>query len=130
MDTPGTVLRPGPEMHSGNTPVRVAIAGATGYAGQELLRWMAGHPAARLTAAMSSSPDGPPRRLPALEKLWDGAVEPFSAHRLAEEADVVFLALPEETAATIAPELLDRGVRVIDLSGAFRLHDEAARRKW
>src|SRR5262249_27354126 len=81
-------------------------------------------------AAMSSSPDGPPRRLPALEKLWDGAVEPFSAHRLAEEADVVFLALPEETAATIAPELLDRGVRVIDLSGAFRLHDEAARRKW
>src|SRR5262245_61996952 len=105
--------------------IRVAVAGASGFAGQELLRWMAGHPAARVTAAMSSSPDGPPRTLPALAKIWDGVIEPFSAARLAEAADVVFLALPEEAAATIAPGLLDRGVRVIDLSGAFRLRDAA-----
>ena len=88
---------------------------------------MAGHPAARVTAAMSSSPDGPPRALPALAKIWDGVIEPFSADRLAEASDVVFLALPEEAAATIAPGLLERGARVIDLSGAFRLHDAAQR---
>jgi N-acetyl-gamma-glutamyl-phosphate reductase len=113
-----------------NVPVRVAIAGATGFAGQELLRWLAGHPYARVTAAMSSSPDGPTRSLPALARIWDGVIEPFSAARLAEEADVVFLALPEEAAAAVAPALVERGVRVIDLSGAFRLRDAAAREKW
>jgi N-acetyl-gamma-glutamyl-phosphate reductase len=111
-------------------PVRVAVAGASGFAGQELLRWMAGHPHARITAAMSSSPDGPPRALPALAKIWDGLIEPFSPSKLSEEADVVFLALPEEAAATLAPALVERGVRVIDLSGAFRLRDAAARAKW
>jgi N-acetyl-gamma-glutamyl-phosphate reductase len=108
----------------------VAVAGATGYAGQELLRWMAGHPCARITAAMSSTPDGPPRSLPALAKIWNGLIEPFSAERLADEADVIFLALPEEAAATIAPALLERGARVIDLSGAFRLREAALREKW
>ena len=72
-------------------------------------------------------PDGPARSLPALAKIWDGVIEPFSAGKLAEEADVVFLALPEEAAATIAPALVERGVRVIDLSGAFRLRDAAQR---
>jgi N-acetyl-gamma-glutamyl-phosphate reductase len=111
-------------------PVRVAIAGASGFAGQELLRWLSGHPHTRITAAMSSSPDGPARPLPALARIWDGVVEPFSAEKLAAEADVVFLALPEEAAADIAPTLVERGVRVIDLSGAFRLRDAAAREKW
>ena len=118
-----------PQPHD-RAPVRVAVAGASGFAGQELLRWMAGHPHARVTAAMSSSPDGPPRTLPALARIWDGVIEPFSASKLAEDADVVFLALPEEAAAAIAPALVERGVRVIDLSGAFRLRDAAAREKW
>jgi N-acetyl-gamma-glutamyl-phosphate reductase len=110
--------------------VKVGIAGASGFAGQELLRWLAGHPHARVTAAMSSSPDGPTRTLPALTRIWDGVIEPFSADKLAADSDVVFLALPEEAAATIAPRLIQRGIRVIDLSGAFRLRDAAARQKW
>src|SRR5262245_47345645 len=110
--------------------VKIGIAGATGFAGQELLRWLAGHPHARVTAAMSSSPDGPARTLPALARIWDGVVEPFSADKLAEQSDVVFLALPEEAAATIAPGLVARDIRVIDLSGAFRLRDAASREKW
>jgi N-acetyl-gamma-glutamyl-phosphate reductase len=115
--------------HGGRT-IRVGIAGASGFAGQELLRWLAGHPRARVTTAMSSSPDGPSRALPALARIWDGVIEPFSADKLAEQSDVVFLALPEEAAAAIAPTLVDRGLRVIDLSGAFRLRDTAARGKW
>ena len=115
--------------HAGRT-LKVGIAGASGFAGQELLRWLAGHPHARVTAAMSSSPDGPARTLPALSRIWDGVIEPFSADKLAADSDVVFLALPEEAAATIAPGLIDRGLRVIDLSGAFRLRDAAARQKW
>jgi N-acetyl-gamma-glutamyl-phosphate reductase len=110
--------------------VNVGIAGASGFAGQELLRLLAGHPHVRVTAAMSSSPDGPPRTLPALARIWDGVIEPFSTDRLASSSDVVFLALPEEAAASIAPSLIDQGLRVIDLSGAFRLRDAAARERW
>lgn len=131
MDTPLITERePLPVAAPSSGKVRVAIAGATGYAGQELLRWLAGHPAVRITAAMSSAPDGPSRVLPALKRIWDGVVEPFSVDRLSGQADVVFLALPEEAAASVAPGLVDRGARVIDLSGAFRLTDEAARERW
>jgi len=133
MDTPGIASerRGAPPATAGRTAkTRVAVAGATGYAGQELLRWLAGHPAARVASAMSSAPDGPARQLPALFKIWDGVVEPFSPDRLIESAEIVFLALPEEAAATTAPVLLDRGLRVIDLSGAFRLRDAVLRERW
>jgi N-acetyl-gamma-glutamyl-phosphate reductase len=131
MDTSSLTERAGAgETENAGGIVRIAIAGASGFAGQELLRLLAGHPHVRVTAAMSSSPDGPPRTLPALARIWDGVIEPFSTERLAYSADVVFLALPEEAAATIAPSLIERGVRVIDLSGAFRLRDAAARERW
>jgi len=135
MDTPTTVERraagAGVAVGAAKTGrVRVGIAGATGYAGQELLKLLAAHPRARIVTAMSSAPDGPPRALPALARLWNGLVEPFSLTRLSEQADVVFLALPEEAAADVAPRLLERGVRIVDLSGAFRLRDAAQREKW
>jgi N-acetyl-gamma-glutamyl-phosphate reductase len=50
--------------------------------------------------------------------------------RLARDADVVFLALPEAASAELAPQLLERGVRVIDLSGAFRIRAQADRQRW
>ena len=109
---------------------RVAVAGATGYAGQELVRILARHPAVTLTAAMSSTATSTPRPLPALARIWDGAVAPFDVDRLATEADVVFLALPEAASAELAPTLLERGRRVIDLSGAFRIRSDADRQRW
>jgi N-acetyl-gamma-glutamyl-phosphate reductase len=109
---------------------RVAIAGATGFAGQELVRILARHPAVTLTAAMSSAATSTPRPLPALARIWDGAVVPLDLDRLVADADVVFLALPEAASAEIAPQLLERGVRVIDLSGAFRIRAEADRQRW
>ena len=110
---------------------RVAVAGATGFTGQELLRLLSRHPAVALTSAMSSGQtSASSRRLPALTRLWNGSIAPLSFDTLAAEADVVFLALPDSAAAELAPALVDRGVRVIDLSGAFRLRDEAARSRW
>lgn len=106
---------------------RVALAGATGYAGQELLRLLAGHPAIRITAAMSSSREA--RRLPALARLWDGDIQPLDPGRLAE-ADIVCLALPEHASAALAPALAAAGTRVIDLSGAFRLRNDSTRQIW
>jgi N-acetyl-gamma-glutamyl-phosphate reductase len=109
---------------------RVAIAGATGYTGQELLRLLSRHPAVSLAAAMSSDQSGSSRRLPALSRLWDGTIQPLAPEALAGDADVVFLALPDAAAAELAPALVDAGVRVIDLSGAFRLRDAASRARW
>src|SRR4051812_18903387 len=106
---------------------RVAVAGATGYVGQELLRLLARHPAVTVTAAMSSGATATGRRLPALARVWDGAITPLAPDTLARDANVVFLALPDSAAATLAPTLVDAGVRVIDMSGAFRLRDAAAR---
>jgi N-acetyl-gamma-glutamyl-phosphate reductase len=110
---------------------RVAIAGATGYAGQELLRLLARHPAVTVTAAMDlASETGPiARRLPALARWWTGNVTPLTPEALAR-ADIAFLALPDAPAAELAPGLVESGVRVVDISGAFRLREAAARQRW
>jgi N-acetyl-gamma-glutamyl-phosphate reductase len=111
--------------------MRVAIAGATGYTGQELLRLLSRHPAVRLTTAMSSGTTAASaRRLPALTRLWSGSVTPLAPETLKNDADFVFLALPDTAAAELAPTLVDAGVRVVDLSGAFRLRAEVARARW
>jgi N-acetyl-gamma-glutamyl-phosphate reductase len=109
---------------------RVGIAGATGFAGQELVRILARHPAVTLTTAMSSGAASTPRPLPALARIWDGAVVPLDVERLVMDADIVFLALPEAASAELAPALVERGRRVIDLSGAFRIRDDASRQRW
>src|SRR3954468_12354641 len=86
----------------GAARARVAIAGATGFTGQELLRLLSRHPAVALTAAMSSGQTAASsRRLPALARLWQGTVVPLSPDTLVNDADVVFLALPDSAAAQL-----------------------------
>jgi N-acetyl-gamma-glutamyl-phosphate reductase len=91
---------------------------------------LARHPNVRLEAAMSSSPTSAARPLPRLARVWDGQIEPLDPARLLREIDVVFLAVPDAAAAELAPPLLADGVRVIDLSGAFRIRNDAARTRW
>lgn len=111
------------------SPVRVGVAGATGYAGLELLRRLARHPHADVRFAMASSASES-KRLPALARIWDAPVEPLDVEKLAAGTDAVFLALPETLAAELAPALANRGTRVFDLSGAFRLRDVELRQRW
>jgi N-acetyl-gamma-glutamyl-phosphate reductase len=118
------------EGRRGTAPIRVAVAGATGFAGQELLRLLARHPYVSIAAATGSQATSAPRRLPALARIWDGTVVPFDRAAIIAAAEVVFLALPEKASAETAPALLEAGLRVIDLSGAFRLRDSAARTQW
>ncbi len=115
-------------MHNYST-VRVGVAGVTGYAGVELLRRLARHPHADIRCAMASK-GSESKRLPALARIWDAPVEPLNVEKLATETDAVFLALPETLAAELAPQLAERGPRVFDLSGAFRLRDAAVRQHW
>jgi N-acetyl-gamma-glutamyl-phosphate reductase len=111
-------------------PIRVAVAGATGFAGQELIRLLARHPHVTIAAATGSQATSTPRSLPALKRIWDGTVVPLDPAALTGKADAVFLALPEAASAELAPVLLSAGLRVIDLSGAFRLRNDASRARW
>lgn len=117
-------------------PVRVAVAGATGYAGRELIEILAGHPLVRLARLMSSGRSGNDPVAaevshPSLRGIASVLIEPLNLERLTpNEVDVAFLATPHEASHDIAPALLERGLRVIDLSAAFRLRDSGAYPGW
>src|SRR5262245_39788933 len=116
-----------------SAPTTIAVAGANGHTGQGLLQTPAGHPAVQIVAATSSgtAAAGPgARKLPALARIWNGSIAPLDRAALARDAELVFLALPDSAAAELAPALVDAGVRVIDLSGAFRLRDADMRARW
>jgi N-acetyl-gamma-glutamyl-phosphate reductase len=107
---------------------RVAIVGATGYAGTELTAILARHPHVEIAALFSSSGGSTGPILPSEPAL---VAEPFALPALkAADADVAFLATPNEVSAEVAPELLDAGLKVIDLSGAFRLTEPALYPSW
>ena len=114
---------------NGYSPVRVGVAGATGYSGVELLRLLSRHPSARIVAAMGA-PGAEPRHVPSLRRVWDAPVNGLDLDTLITATDAVFLALPDHAAAEVAPPLVARGKRVFDLSGAFRLRDADLRKRW
>ena len=116
-------------MTEGQQRIGVGVVGATGYGGQELVRLLARHRGADLKVALGSGQSDQPRTLPGLARIWDGEITAYSAEALAG-CDIVFLSTPEAFAATSAAELLARGHRVIDLSGAFRLTDPALRARY
>ncbi len=110
--------------------IKTAIVGASGYTGMELLRLLLVHPAVELVAATSRQEAGKP--LSAVFPRFRGAagaelafMVPDADEIAATGAEVAFLALPHGVAAEIARALLDRGLRVIDLSADFRLRDAA-----
>jgi len=108
-----------------------AIVGASGYSGLELTRHLARHPRIRLTALLSDrwSGEAAGDRLALsgpIAALRYGPLE--EAPRV--DAEVAFLATPAEVSLDLAPRLLARGLRVVDLSGAFRLRDPALYPRW
>jgi len=111
--------------------IRTGIIGATGYTGAELLRWVAGHPHAELHAVTSRADAGVnvADRFPWLRGKTDlQYVAPDSG--LVRECEVVFFATPNGTAMTQVPDLVSRGIRVVDLSADFRLRDPLEWQKW
>ena len=106
---------------------RVAIVGATGYAGAELVRILSNHPETKLTVLTSRQYAGQrfDRVYPAMGGLVDLVCEEYSTDRIVSEADVVFMALPHQLPMTFVPEILSQGLKVIDLSADFRFNDAA-----
>ncbi|TDC02574.1 N-acetyl-gamma-glutamyl-phosphate reductase [Micromonospora fluostatini] len=105
--------------------IRVGVAGASGYAGGELLRLVAGHPEFDLVAATAHRQAGQPASVvhPQLAGL-DLVLGPTEPDALAD-ADLVFLALPHGESAALAARLPET-VRVVDLGADHRLRDAAA----
>jgi N-acetyl-gamma-glutamyl-phosphate reductase len=110
--------------------IKSAIVGASGYTGMELLRLLLVHPSVELVAATSRQEAG--RSLASVFPRFQKApgadlafIEPDPDAIVATGAVVAFLALPHGVAAEIARALMNRGLRVIDLSADFRLRDAA-----
>lgn len=109
---------------------KVAIVGASGYSGEELVRLLLNHPQAELVAVTSRQQAGQtvaqvfPKFASHPEARALRFVEP-NAEVLAKQAAVVFLALPHGVAAEFAVPLLAGGARVVDLSADFRLKSAA-----
>jgi N-acetyl-gamma-glutamyl-phosphate reductase len=110
----------------------VAVVGATGYTGAELLRLLLAHPHVEVTAVVGHGKAGEPiaRVLPSFAGVLRGEVEPFDPDAVAAKAQVAFLGLPHGAAAAVARELRARGVIVLDLSADFRLRDPAVHAQW
>jgi N-acetyl-gamma-glutamyl-phosphate reductase len=112
--------------------VKVAVVGASGYAGAELVRLLSAHPRVELAGLFAHSSGG--KRvddvLPSLAGLVHGTLDSFDPDRAAERAEVAFTALPHGASAKAVSALLDRGVRVLDLSADFRLDDPAVYAEW
>ena len=111
--------------------IRVGIVGGTGYTGVELLRLLSKHPQVELVAITSRSEAG--LAVADLYPNLRGHVDlQFSVPDPAVLAalDVVFFATPHNVAMQMMPELIQRGVRVVDLSADFRIRDAALWSKW
>ncbi|MBF0451241.1 MAG: N-acetyl-gamma-glutamyl-phosphate reductase [Candidatus Magnetomorum sp.] len=104
------------------TKARVAVIGATGYAGAEVVRLIAGHPHVTLNLLTSRQYAGKPydHVFPALTKCIQQHCEIFEPDTAVQKADIFFLALPHKTSMRVAAPLINAGKKVIDLSADFR----------
>lgn len=109
----------------------IAVIGATGYAGAELMRILTGHTKVTVTHAVSKSYAGQKIRdiYPSFAAC-DLTLEALDPDAVCDGTDIVFTCLPHGASADIVPELLKKGVRVIDLSGDFRYNDAAVYEQW
>src|SRR5439155_15288424 len=110
----------------------VAIIGASGYGGGELLRWLSWHPIARVKLATSNTYGGQPvsAAFPGLAKQVDLVFAPDASVNEISQCEIVFLARDNGVAMGTAGELLDAGCKVIDLSADFRFRKASEYENW
>jgi len=113
-------------------PCRVAVVGATGYGGAELLRHLLVHPQVQVSKLIAKDNIG--KRLDdvhlSLANLTDLVIEDLTPQEVAAHADLVCVGLPHRVSADIVAKYIDLGVAVVDLSGDFRLADLAQYEKY
>jgi len=112
--------------------IRVGIAGASGYTGFELIRILSSHPEAEVKVITSRAQAG--QRIdevyPAFRRCCDLTFQDTDPDVLAFGTDLVFTALPHQAAMNLVPELLERGLKVVDLSADYRFRDAGVYEAW
>ncbi len=109
----------------GQDPVSVGIIGASGYGGVQLVRILAEHPLAKVTYVAGRDSVGKKYSdiYPHLGQALNLPIQPVDVDQIAATCQVVFLALPNGLACDLAPDLLAKGCRVLDLSADYRFRD-------
>src|SRR5690625_3621382 len=112
--------------------MKIAIIGATGYGGIELTRILHQHPNVTIHSVHTSNQQGKNMHesYPHLQAVIENKLEQIDPEKIASEVDLVFAATPSGVSSTLVPELLQAGLRVIDLSGDYRLKNRETYRKW
>ena len=112
--------------------LKVAIVGASGYTGLELIRLLDRHPEVLISCVTSEQSAG--KRIseifPSLRSRCDLVLEPLEPSAIIQKADLIFTALPHQAAMLVVPDFLAAGKKVIDLSADYRLHDPAVYGAW
>ena len=111
---------------------RIAILGATGYTALELLKILARHPEAEVTA-LTTRQDTKPHISeihPALTGQFDLSCENLTPEQVGDRADIVFCALPHTASMEAVPQILEAGCKVVDLSADYRLSDPGVYEQW
>src|SRR5215467_13828502 len=112
----------------------IAVVGVSGYSGFELAKILLRHPAADQLTFYVREPQGAhclTELFPRLRGWGQAPVKALSVELIAESgAGSAFLATPHEASAELAPQLLDAGMRVVDLSGAFRFREVETFARW
>nr|WP_246434458.1 N-acetyl-gamma-glutamyl-phosphate reductase [Nitrosophilus labii] len=101
--------------------IRCAVVGATGYTGLELIKILLNHPKFKLVYLGSSEDQNTKKVFPALDSILDMPIHKADPQEIANFCDLAFLALPHKASMSFAKELLDLGVKVVDLSADYRL---------
>ena len=111
--------------------IKVAVLGATGYAGIELVRILSQHPEVELKVLGSHSFDGQPisEVYQNFAHILDMTCEELDLDKVAQ-CDVAFTALPHGASKDVIPSLIEKGIKVIELSGDFRYDDIKIYEKW
>lgn len=112
--------------------IKVAIVGASGYTGGELLRILSTHPEVEVVAITSERSAGNPveQVFPHLKQFFNLSFESLDVKRLSEKAEFIFTALPHGTSMEPVGEFVESGKKVVDLSADFRLKDPFAYEEW
>ena len=114
------------------TRVKAAIIGGSGYGAAEMLRRLLIHPEVEVVRVASIDLVGEPVWVahPNLTGLSDLVLENISPTEAARGCDVALLALPHKVTASKVPELIELGVKIVDMSGDFRLRDAESYRRF
>jgi N-acetyl-gamma-glutamyl-phosphate reductase len=112
--------------------IKVAVVGASGYTGVELLRLLQGHTEVTVTCVTSEQSAGKKisEVFPSLRGCCDLVLESVEPIAVAAKADLIFTALPHQAAMKVVPTFLALGKKVIDLSADYRLQDADEYARW